>query len=112
MMWRASIASSRTVILLPGSGSPLELAKVDCVKPELAGALGHHLGEGALVAGDALRQHDAGIVAALEIGAVQEIVDRDLAVEGGEHGRAARQTAGVRQACSLTVNVSSSFSRP
>ena len=33
MMWRASIDSSRTVILLAGSGSPLELPKVDLVRP-------------------------------------------------------------------------------
>src|SRR5262245_1416187 len=33
MIWRASLASSRTVILLSGSGSPLELPKVDLVRP-------------------------------------------------------------------------------
>src|SRR3981081_4666468 len=33
MIARARLAISRTVILLPGSGRPLELAKVDCVKP-------------------------------------------------------------------------------
>src|SRR6476659_1893036 len=33
MMWRARLASSRTVILLAGSGSPLELPKVDFVRP-------------------------------------------------------------------------------
>src|SRR5665213_671199 len=33
MMVRASFANSRTVILLPGSGRPLELAKVDLVRP-------------------------------------------------------------------------------
>ena len=32
-MWRARLASSRTVILLAGSGSPLELPKVDLVSP-------------------------------------------------------------------------------
>src|SRR5207248_3573619 len=33
MRWRASFASSRTVILLPASGNPFELANVDFVRP-------------------------------------------------------------------------------
>jgi len=33
MMWRASIASSRVVTLVPGSGSPFELVNTDCCKP-------------------------------------------------------------------------------
>ena len=69
------------------------MAKVDRVKTDFARALGHYLGEGALVAGDSLRQHDAGIVTALDDRAVQEIVDRNLAVERGKHGRAAGRRA-------------------
>jgi len=60
----ASFDSSRTVILLPGSGSPLELAK---------GRLRHAdsraacviVGEAALIAGIP-RQHNAGIIAAVD----------------------------------------------
>ena len=43
----------------------------------------------------ALRQHDAGVVAALDDRAVQEIVDRNLAVERREHGRAAGRRAAL-----------------
>ena len=93
-MWRASMASSRTVILFPGSGRPLELAKVERVRPSSRARLViMSVGEAAFIAGHAFRKRDAGIVAALDDGAVQQIVDRDLAVDGGEHGRGARRRA-------------------
>jgi hypothetical protein len=74
--------------LLPGSGRPFELAK-------LAGAFGHHVRKSALAAGDALRQHHAGIIAALDDGAVQQIVDGNLAVKHREHGRIAGRRAAL-----------------
>jgi hypothetical protein len=67
----------------------LEFAQAQFARP-----LGHEIGgEDALVAGHPLGERDAGVVAALDDRAMQEIVDRDLAVEGCEHGRAAGRGA-------------------
>ena len=72
----------------------MELPNVDFGQAELAGALGHEVGgKDALVAGHAFGKRDAGIIAALDDRAVQEIVHRYLAVEDGEHRRAARRRA-------------------
>jgi hypothetical protein len=71
----------------------LELPKVDLVSPS-SRAAGHELaGESFLAAGHAFGQRYAGVVAALDDRAVQEIIDRHLAVDGGKHGRAAGRRA-------------------
>ena len=95
MICRASMPSSRTVILLPGSGRPLELAKVDLVRPSSRARVVISLGKGALAAGHALGQDHAAVVAALDDGAAQEVGDRDAAVDGGEHGRGAGRRAAL-----------------
>ncbi|MGY4437194.1 hypothetical protein ACVWWO_009671 [Bradyrhizobium sp. F1.13.1] len=57
---------------------------------KLTGALGHEVGgENPFVARHGFGQRNAGVVAALDDRPVQEIVDRDLAIDRGEHGRAA-----------------------
>ena len=65
--------------LVAGVGQPVGIAEGRFGQTQLAGALGHEVaGKGALVAGHALGERDAGIIAALDDGAMQEIVDRDL----------------------------------
>ena len=82
--------------LVGGIGQPVGIAEGRLGQAELAGALGHEVGgKDPLVAGHAFGERDAGIVAALDDGAVQEIVDRNLAVDGGEHRRAARRRAAL-----------------
>ena len=94
MMWRASIASSRTVILLPGSGRPLELAKVDFVSPSSRARLVISFGEG------------GSVLAMPSASAMQESLPLWMiapcsrsstyaAVDGREHGRAAGRRAAL-----------------
>ena len=49
----------------------------------------HELGEGRLVAGDMLRQGDAGVVAGLDDHALDQFLQGDLLADLGEHARAA-----------------------
>ena len=76
MRCRLSKASSRAVIRCSGSGSPVALRKVDFVEAELARLLRHDAGKGFLVAGHALGDGHAGVVARLHDDALQELLQR------------------------------------
>ena len=96
MMWRASFAELAHRHLVAGIGQPVGVGEGRFRQAEFARPLGHEVGgKDPLVAGHALGERDAGIVAALDDRAVQEVVDRHLAVEGGEHGRAAGRRAAL-----------------
>src|SRR5882757_918649 len=74
--------------LVGGIWQPVGIAEGRFGHAELAGALGHEVGrKSMLVAGDAFGERDAGIVAARDDRAVQEVVDRDIAVDRREHRR-------------------------
>src|SRR4051812_29773889 len=79
--------------LVAGIRQTIGIGKSRVHQPKFARALGHHLRKAAFVAGHGLRQHHAGVVAALNDGPVQQIVHGDLAVNGREHGRTARWRA-------------------
>ncbi len=82
--------------LVGGIGQPVGIAEGRLRQAQLAGPLGHEVGgKNPLVAGHAFGQRDAGIIAALDDRAVQQIVDRHLAVEDGKHRRAARRRAAL-----------------
>ena len=78
-----------------GIGQPAGIAERRLRQAEFAGALGHEVGgKDPLVAGHAFGERNAGIIAALDDRALQQVVHRHLAVENGKHGRAAgRRTA-------------------
>ena len=79
-----------------GIGQPAGIAEGRFRQAEFAGALGHEVGgKYPLVAGHALGQRNAGIIAALDDRALQQVVDRHLAVENGKHGRAAGRRAAL-----------------
>ena len=95
MIWRASIASSRVVTLRARIGQPVGIGEHRFGQADLARALGDLGGELGFVAGDAFGQRDAGIVAGLDDGAAQQVLDADLAVELGIHGRGVRRRAAL-----------------
>jgi hypothetical protein len=64
----------------PGSGQPVAFLKLS--------ALRHHVRECLFAAGDALRQHDAGIVAGLDDYAAQKVLDLHAVADMHEHLRA------------------------
>ena len=65
-MWRASMASSRAVTCIVGSGRPVALVKFDLVRPSSRARLVIISANFGFAAGDALGQHDAGVVAGLD----------------------------------------------
>ena len=65
-------------------------------EPDLARALGHQRGKILLRSGQAFGDSDAGIVGRLDDHALDQVLDPDLRVELGEHGRAARLRAAFR----------------
>ena len=78
-----------------GSGRPVELVKFDLVSPISRARLVIMSRELGFVAGDAFRERDAGVVAGLDDDAVQQVLDRDLAVDRREHARCARRRAAL-----------------
>ncbi len=88
MMCRARVTRSRGAHHLAGVGQARGVGEVRLGHAELAGALGHLLGEGRLAAGEALGHHDAGVVAGLHDDAVDEVVDPHLGAGLDEHARA------------------------
>ena len=112
MMRRASMPSSRVVTCSSGSGSPLELAKTDLVKPDLARALGELVGELGFAAGDALGQHDAGVVADWMIMPCMSASTGTLLWIAANMVELCEGAPPVRQACSLTSYSSVSLILP
>ena len=69
---------------------PVGVSERGLRQAQLTGPLGHEVGgKNPLIAGHAFSQRDTGIIAALDDGALQQVVDRHLAVEDGKHRRAA-----------------------
>ena len=73
---------------LAGIGQARGVGEVRDGHAELAGPLGHLLGEGGLAAGEAFGDHDAGVVAGLDDDPLDEIADADLGARLDEHPRA------------------------
>ena len=96
MMCRASIASSRVVTCVPGSGRPFEFVNTDFVEPDLRARVRSSFAPNAVsLPASAFGEHDAGVVGGLNDHAVQQVVDRDPAVDRREHGRAVRRRAAL-----------------
>ncbi len=73
--------------LLRGIRKSGRIGEIGLLQAELAGPGVHFLGERALVAGQALGQGDAGVVAGLHHGALDQVLDPGLAVDRQEHAR-------------------------
>ena len=66
-----------------GSGQPVQFTKCELVRPKLLGLLVHQLDELLLGAGDALGQHDAGVIAGLHDHAADQVLDPHLRRRAG-----------------------------
>ena len=71
------------------------IGKMRARQPEFGSALVHDAGKGVLGAANPFGKRDAGVVAGLDDHRFQQVLDPDLGVELGEHGRPTRGGAAV-----------------
>ena len=83
---RRDVAHRHQMLGIGPAGRILERA---VLQADLARPLGHQLGKRFLGAGQALGEHDAGVVAGLHDDSAQQVFDRDSGVDQDEHLRPA-----------------------
>ena len=96
----------------PSAGRPVEFLNTDLVSPISRARSVISAAKFSSDPGHAFGDDDAAVIGRLDDHALDQILEPDLRFELGEHGRAARLRAAVRQAFSLTTNLSSSDRRP
>ena len=72
----ARVARSRAVIHSFGIGKPVDIGEMAVLEPDLLRLLVHQIDKGLVAAGKPFGEDDAGVVARLDDGAMQQIVDR------------------------------------